>query len=133
MAIFLSCVLLFQFSLLTLPYTSVIYAAVISCSNRAGLDPPCPGTEGDDNMKGDAGHNSMNGLGGNDQMSGGAGNDRLHGGYSNDQLTGRPGDESLYGSLGADSFKCGPGNDQIDYFTPSEGDTKSNDCEILWP
>ena len=134
MAIFLSCVLLFQFSPLTLPYYSIVYAAVISCGPIS--DPqwdPCNGTEGDDNMRGDAEQNKINGLGGNDQLSGAGGLDYLHGGYGNDQLTGGPGDDVLYGSPGADSFRCGPGYDTITYFTPSEGDTRSNDCEVLWP
>jgi RTX calcium-binding nonapeptide repeat (4 copies) len=132
-AIFLSCVLLFQFSPLTSPYYSVVYAAVISCGPAS--DPrwnPCLGTEGDDNMRGDSEYNIMGGLEGNDQLSGGA-VDILHGGYGNDQLSGGPGDDNLEGSFGADSFRCGPGNDQIVYFNASQGDTKSNDCERLWP
>lgn len=37
------------------------------------------------------------------------------------------------GRWGADSYKCGPGDDQISYFNAAEGDTKTNDCERLWP
>jgi|SoiMetStandDraft_2_1073263.scaffolds.fasta_scaffold1040038_1 hypothetical protein len=64
-------------------------------------------------MKGDLERNWMNGLDGNDQLNDGAG------------------DDSFYGSVRADSFKCGTGNDRIDDFSPSEGDTKSNDCENI--
>jgi RTX calcium-binding nonapeptide repeat (4 copies) len=127
-------IMAFQLSLLTLPYYSMVYAAVISCGPAS--DPrwyPCNGTTGDDNMKGDSERNSMNGLWSNDQLSGGGGNDGLHDGYGNDQLIGGLGDDNLYGSVGADSLKCRPGNDQISYFNASEGDTKSNDCERLWP
>ena len=109
-----------------------MYAAVISCG--PATDPrwnPCNGTEADDNMKGDVEYNAMNGLWGNDQMSGGGSFDSLHGGYGNDQLSSGPGDDLLYGSVGADTFRCGTGNDRITDFNPSEGDTKSNDCENI--
>jgi hypothetical protein len=129
MSIFLSS---FIFpSYFTSPYHSIVYAAVISCSSSPGSPNRCYGTEGDDDMKGDAGPNTIGSLGGNDQVTGGPGNDFLHGGDGNDQLTGGPGDDTLYGAFGVDSFKCGAGSDTIWYFDQSE-DTKSNDCETLW-
>jgi Ca2+-binding RTX toxin-like protein len=121
-------------STLTPAYHSIVYAAVITCGPYT--DPrsdPCNGTYGDDNMRGDAGPNKMNGLGGNDQVSGGLGNDLLHGGYGDDDLSGGPGNDDLFGSVGADSLKCGAGYDQIGHFNQSEGDTKSSDCERLYP
>lgn len=70
----------------------------------------------------------------NDQLNGGANdvsNDLLHGGYGDDTISGGADNDVLYGSVGADSFKCGTGNDRIIDFNPSEGDTKSNDCENI--
>lgn len=130
MGVFLSSVVFPSY--LTSSYHSIVYAAVISCGPTGPGIPPCNGTEGDDNMKGDSGRNSMNGLGGNDQLSAGPGHDGLHGGYGDDTLNGGPGNDVLYGSVGADSFRCGAGDDRIDDFTESAGDTKSNDCEVLW-
>jgi hypothetical protein len=132
-AVFLSCLLFFQFSMMAYMYYPIANAAVISCGPSGPSLDTCDGTEGDDNMEGDSDINSIYGLGGDDQLSGGAGNDGLHGGAGNDKLTGGPGDDILYGSPGEDSFECGPGKDQIIYFNLSEGDTKSNDCESLWP
>ena len=116
-------------SALTSSYHSIVYAAVITCNSSEG--PDCYGTYGDDDMRGDAGHNSISGLSGNDQLSAGPGPDILHGGPENDQLSAGPGGDLLYGSIGTDSFRCGAGTDRIVDFNPSEGDTKSNDCENI--
>jgi Ca2+-binding RTX toxin-like protein len=133
MAIFLFCILYLQFSSFKLLYYPTVYADVISCGTAGPVLEPCNGTEGDDNMNGDSDSNLMYGLGGDDQLSGGEGSDGLHGGSGNDELTGGSGDDILYGSPGEDSFNCGSGNDQIINFNESEGDTKSDDCESLWP
>jgi RTX calcium-binding nonapeptide repeat (4 copies) len=132
-AIFFSCILVFLFSILTSLHCPIVYAAVISCGPAGPSLDTCDGTERDDNMEGDSDGNSIYGLGGDDQLSGGLGNDGLHGGSGNDKLTGGPGDDILFGSPGEDSFYCGLGNDQIIHFNLSEGDTKSNDCESIWP
>lgn len=131
MAKFLYSVLFFLFSIYA--NYSIVYAAVISCDPAGPFLNTCDGTEGDDNMKGDSERNSIYGHEGDDQVSGGAGNDGVHGGLGDDQLIGGPGDDILFGSPGADYFNCGPGNDQIINFNGSEDDTKSNDCERLWP
>lgn len=133
MAIFLFCILYIQLFGLKFLYYPIVYGAVISCGPTGPVLKTCDGTEGDDNMKGDSDSNLIYGLGGDDQLSGGAGSDGLHGGSGNDELTGGPGDDILYGSPGEDSFNCGSGNDQIINFNESEGDTKSDDCESLWP
>lgn len=121
MGVFLSSIILPSY--LTSAYYSIVYAAIISCGHY------CLGTANDDVMRGDNEPNTIGGLHGNDQISGAGGYDDLHGGYGNDQLSAGPSDDLLQGSVGADSFKCGPGNDRITDFNPSEGDTKSNDCE----
>jgi plastocyanin len=66
---------------------------------------------------------------GNDILSGGSGDDIIYGGKGNDKLFGNAGNDILIGGPGADHFDCGPGNDTIKDFNPSEGDTKTNDCE----
>lgn len=68
---------------------------------------------------------------GNDILSGGSGDDIIYGGKGNDKLFGNGGDDVLVGGPGADYFDCGPGKDTIRDFNPSEGDTKTNDCEIV--
>jgi len=126
-----------------------ILAAVITCSPSNN---PCNGTEGDDIMKGDNNPNDIFGLGGNDRISAGGGfaADELLGGVGDDILMGQKDPDVLQGEIGndkligggdrdvfdggpgADSFDCGPGdNDWIIDFNPSEGDTKSNDCELF--
>jgi hypothetical protein len=130
---FLSCFFCIYLIGLTSIYYPIVYADVISCGPAGPVLEPCHGTEGDDDMQGDSDSNLMYGLAGDDQLSGGDGSDGLHGGLGNDELTGGPGDDILYGSPGEDSFNCGPGNDQIINFNESEGDSKSDDCESLWP
>ena len=131
--IFLFCTLFVQLPTLKILNYSIVYADVISCDPAGPSLDTCDGTEEDDNMKGDSERNLMYGHGGDDQLCGGAGRDGLHGGLGDDQLIGGLGDDILYGSPGEDSFGCGPGNDQIIYFNASEGDTKTKDCERLWP
>ena len=128
MIVFISCLFL-----LTFQNYLITYAAVISCDPAGPFLDTCDGTEEDDEMKGDSERNSIYGHEGDDQLSGGAGNDSLHGGLGDDELTGGAGNDILFGSPGADSFKCGLDNDQIINFNASEDDTKSNDCESLWP
>ena len=133
LTMFIPCFLFVVLFILIFLYPSAVYAAIISCDPAGPHLDTCNGTEGKDKMKGHPEGSLMYGLGGDDQISGGPGNDGLHGGLGNDQLTGGDGDDILFGSPGADSFTCGRGNDQIVNFNESEGDTKSDDCESLWP
>lgn len=130
---FISSTLFTLLTIFTCLYNPIVYAAIISCDPENPHLNTCNGTEGKDKMKGHSEGSLMYGLSGDDQISGGPGNDGLHGGLGNDQLTGGDGDDILFGSPGADSFTCGRGNDQIVNFNESEGDTKSDDCESLWP
>ena len=130
---FISCTLFILLTIFTFLYNLIVYAAIISCDPAGPHLDTCNGTEGKDQMKGHSEGSLMYGLGGDDQISGGSGNDALHGDLGNDQLTGGDGDDILFGSPGADSFTCGRGNDQVVNFNESEGDTKSDDCESLWP
>jgi hypothetical protein len=130
---FFSCILVFLFSTLTPLRYLIVYAAVISCGRAGPSLDTCDGTERYDNMEGDPDRNSIHGFGGDDLLSGSLDNDALHGGSGNDKLTGGLGDDILFGSPGEDSFDCGLGNDQIIHFNLSEADTKSNDCESIWP
>jgi RTX calcium-binding nonapeptide repeat (4 copies) len=66
-----------------------------------------------------------------DILSGGSGDDIIYGGKGNDKLFGNGGDDVLVGGVGRDYFDCGPGKDTIRDFNPSEGDTKTTDCEIV--
>ena len=66
---------------------------------------------------------------GDDVLNGGSGSDILYGGKGNDKLFGNNGNDILIGGPGADHFDCGPGNDTVKDFNPSEGDTKTQDCE----
>jgi Ca2+-binding RTX toxin-like protein len=66
---------------------------------------------------------------GNDILVGRSGNNIIYGGTGYDKLFGGSGNDILIGGPGADYFDCGLGNDTIRDYHPSEGDTKTNDCE----
>ena len=94
----------------------------------------------DDIIFGNGGEDLLNGNFGNDKIDGGGSNDILIGADDDDILSGEDGDDTLFGEIGNDILKGGPGADEficgalidtvLDY-TPSEGDTLSNDCEIV--
>lgn len=98
------------------------------------------GLLGDDTIRGDLAGDFLCGHKGNDDIFGDAGNDRLlgfdgndsiHGGEGDDDIRGGIGDDQLEGGRGKDKFDCGAGTDEIIDFEPSEGDTKTADCEIF--
>jgi Ca2+-binding RTX toxin-like protein len=94
----------------------------------------------DDIIFGNGGEDLLNGNFGNDKIDGGGRNDILIGADDDDILSGEDGDDTLFGEIGNDILKGGPGVDKficgplidtvLDY-TPSQGDTLSNDCEIV--
>ena len=94
----------------------------------------------DDIIFGNGGEDLLNGNFGNDKIDGGGRNDILIGADDDDILSGEDGDDTLFGEIGNDILKGGPGADEficgalidtvLDY-TPSQGDTLSNDCEIV--
>jgi hypothetical protein len=55
------------------------------------------------------------------------------GGKGDDVLEGRQGGLTTYkGGPGVDTFKCSPGPyDTVEDYNPEEGDTVSDDCEII--
>ena len=55
--------------------------------------------------------------------------DKVFGEGSNDKLYGGTGNDDLKEGLRAYHFDCGKGNDEILNFKPSQGDTKTKDCE----
>ena len=63
---------------------------------------------------------------------GGTGEDIMDGGTGDDILNGGDGSDTLIGGPGKDHFDCGPSGDDdtiLDY-SESEGDTKTNGCEV---
>ena len=70
------------------------------------------GSQGNDNITGDASANSL---------SGGDGLDTLKGGDGNDTLNGDAGDDTLIGGAGQDSFVGGTGNNTVSYEDSSTG------------
>jgi Ca2+-binding RTX toxin-like protein len=74
------------------------------------------GSQGADNMTGDANGNTLSGNAGNDTLSGGAGDDTLVGGL---------GDDLLEGGAGADLLSGGSGNDTATYASSAAGLTVS--------
>ena len=105
-----------------------------------GGDDIVMGGANDDIIFGNGGEDLLNGNFGNDILNGGGGNDILIGADDDDILSGGDGDDTLFGEIGNDILKGGPGADEficgalidtvLDY-TPSQGDTLSNDCEIV--
>ena len=86
---------------------------------------------GDDIIQGAGGSDKLYGNKGNDFILGGFGDDLLIGGSGNDKLLGGPDDDTLIGGPGADYFSCGDGQDSIVDFNPSQGDTRTQDCEVI--
>jgi Ca2+-binding RTX toxin-like protein len=66
---------------------------------------------------------------GNDILVGRSGNNIIYSDAGYDRLFGGPGNDILIGGPGADYFDCGLGNDTVRDYHPSEGDTKTSDCE----
>src|SRR5215204_1673548 len=77
---------------------------------------------GDDIVMGGANDDIIFGNGGEDLLNGNFGDDKIDGGGGNDILKGGP---------GADKFICGALIDTVLDYNPSQGDTISNDCEIV--
>ena len=77
------------------------------------------------------GNDLVVGGSGNDLIFGGEGNDTLNGGIGNDQLYGGDHDDTLRGGKGANFFNCGNGFDVVIDFDAQNGDTRTNDCEVV--
>jgi Ca2+-binding RTX toxin-like protein len=105
-----------------------------------GGDDIVMGGANEDIIFGNGGEDLLNGNFGDDNIDGGGRNDILIGAENDDILSGEDGDDTLFGETGNDILKGGPGADKficgalidsvLDY-TPSQGDTLSNDCEIV--
>ena len=89
------------------------------------------GNGGDDIIQGGSGSDKLYGNKGNDFILGGFGDDLIVGGSGNDKLLGGADDDTLIGGSGADFFNCGDGQDAITDFNPSQGDTRTQDCEVI--
>lgn len=96
------------------------------------------GSLGEDTIRGDmagdflcggAGNDKIYGEDGDDKLWGFDGNDEIRGGPGSDDIRGGAGNDVLYGDAGEDRLNCGSGTDTIVGFKPSEGDTKTSDCE----
>jgi Ca2+-binding RTX toxin-like protein len=105
-----------------------------------GGDDIVMGGANDDIIFGNGGEDLLNGNFGNDKIDGGGRNDILIGADDDDILSGEDGDDTLFGEIGndilkggpgADKFICGPLIDTVLDYAPSQGDTLSNDCEIV--
>jgi Ca2+-binding RTX toxin-like protein len=105
-----------------------------------GGDDIVMGGANDDIIYGNGGEDLLNGNFGNDKIDGGGRNDILIGADDDDILSGEDGDDTLFGEIGndilkggpgADEFICGPLIDTVLDYTPSQGDTLSNDCEVV--
>jgi hypothetical protein len=88
------------------------------------------GENGDDRIQGRGGDDTISGGNSDDYLQGDEGNDNLRGENGDDMLFGGSGDDVLSGENGSDNFSCGDGADTIVDFSPSQGDVKSDDCEI---
>jgi Ca2+-binding RTX toxin-like protein len=89
------------------------------------------GGAGDDLLQGNFGDDKIDGEGRNDVIIGGDADDILSGDDGNDKLFGVFGNDILKGGPGADEFVCGEGIDTVLDYNPGQGDTLSNDCEIV--
>jgi Ca2+-binding RTX toxin-like protein len=107
------------------------------------------GTSHDDKINGDFGDDQLKGRGGDDIIQGGGGSDKIYGenggdfllggfgddlivgGNGDDNLLGGQDDDTLIGGPGKDYFNCGEGQDVIVDFKPSQGDTRTQDCEVI--
>jgi Ca2+-binding RTX toxin-like protein len=105
-----------------------------------GGDDIVMGGANEDIIFGNGGEDLLNGNFGDDKIDGGGRNDILIGADDDDILSGEDGDDTLFGEIGndilkggpgADEFICGPLIDTVLDYTPSQGDTLSNDCEIV--
>ena len=105
-----------------------------------GGDDIVMGGSNDDIIFGNGGEDLLNGNFGDDKIDGGGRNDILIGAENDDILSGEDGDDTLFGETGndilkggpeADKFICGPLIDTVLDYAPSQGDTISNDCEIV--
>ena len=89
------------------------------------------GNDGDDVIQGGGGSDKIYGNDGDDFLLGGFGDDLITGGNGDDNLLGGPDDDTLIGGPGKDHFNCGEGQDIIVDFKSSQGDTKTQDCEVI--
>jgi Ca2+-binding RTX toxin-like protein len=114
------------------PYDDLIYGRN-SGENINGLtgNDIIFGKGGDDNIQGAQSDDKLYGGKGNDVLMGSYENDYLSGGDGNDQLFGGDHDDTLRGGKGANLFNCGNGFDVIVDFDPQNGDTRTNDCEVV--
>jgi Ca2+-binding RTX toxin-like protein len=94
-------------------------------------DDQLKGRDGDDIIQGGGGSDKIYGQDGDDFLLGGFGDDLIVGGNGNDNLLGGPDDDTLVGGPGKDYFNCGDGQDVIVDFKPSQGDTRTQDCEVI--
>jgi hemolysin type calcium-binding protein len=88
------------------------------------------GGNGDDRIQGSGGGDTISGGNGEDYLQGNEGNDNLSGVNGHDTLFGGEGDDTLNGGNGADNFSCGGGTDTIADFSTTQGDVKSDNCEV---
>lgn len=95
------------------------------------LDDRIFGGAGDDLLQGNFGGDKIDGEGRNDVIIGGDADDILSGGDGNDKLFGVFGNDILKGGEGANDFICGEGIDTVLDYDPGQGDTLSNDCEVV--
>jgi hypothetical protein len=88
------------------------------------------GGNGDDRIQGSDGDDTISGNNGDDYLQGNEGNDNLSGVNGDDTFFGGEGDDTLNGGNGADNFSCGGGTDTIADFSTTQGDVKSDNCEV---
>ena len=88
------------------------------------------GGNGDDRIQGSGGDDTISGGNGDDYLQGNEGNDNLSGVNGDDTFFGGEGDDTLNGGNGADNFSCGGGTDTITDFSTTQGDVKSDNCEV---
>jgi hypothetical protein len=94
-------------------------------------DDQLKGHDGDDIIQGGGGSDKIYGEDGNDFLLGGFGDDLIVGGNGDDNLLGGADDDTLIGGPGKDYFNCGEGQDVIVDFDTSDGDTRTQDCEVI--
>jgi Ca2+-binding RTX toxin-like protein len=99
--------------------------------NGRGNDDKLSGRDGGDIIQGGQGSDKLFGEDGDDYLLGGFGDDLLVGGNGNDKLLGGAEDDTLIGGPGRDYFNCGDGQDVIVDFNSAQGDTRTQDCEVI--
>lgn len=114
------------------PYDDLIYGrnAAENINGLTGND-IIFGKGGDDNIQGAQSDDKLYGEKGDDILMGSYENDYLSGGSGNDQLYGGDHDDTLRGGKGANFFNCGNGFDVVVDFDAQNGDTRTNDCEVV--